>query len=290
MVLVEEYGPEFGVNLTLEALRLSKSTWYYRRFCRHSYREKYALLEDPLMQIAQDHPSYGYRKVTAELRDMGWQINHKVVQKLQKQWDLPLVRNIRPSRQSPIREAIRQLGDRVNLVAGLRQIGVLQALYTDFTELPFDRGRQKAQLMPLIDHTSKLAVGWAVGLSCNTTLALDAWQRARAALDRLGVELAGIIVHQDQDPVYTGHAWLKQLRLKDGVRISYTLNGCKGNTFMESFNSHFKNENASVLWEKRTLLEVVQAVESRMHYYNDIRRHAALGNISPRSFLKKHGY
>ena len=109
MVLVEEYGPEFGVNLTLEALRLSKSTWYYRRFCRRSYREKYALLEDPLMQIAQDHPSYGYRKVTAELRDMGWQINHKVVQKLQKQWDLPLVRNIRPSKQSPIREAIRQL-------------------------------------------------------------------------------------------------------------------------------------------------------------------------------------
>jgi len=80
------------------------------------------------------------------------------------------------------------------------------------------------------------------------------------------------------------------VRVKDGVRISYSLNGARGNTCMESFNSHFKKENSSIFWEKRDLLGVVEAVESRMYYYNDIRRHASLNNISPRNYLKEHGY
>ena len=79
--LVEQYGPQFGVNLALAALNLSKGTWHYRRHAG-SYAEKYAHLKDSLMQIAQDHPDYGYRKVTSELRERGCTVNHKVVQRL----------------------------------------------------------------------------------------------------------------------------------------------------------------------------------------------------------------
>jgi len=51
----------------------------------------------------------------------------------------------------------------------------------------------------------------------------------------------------------------------------------------------FKAENTSRLWDQRNLVGVVKVVESAMHYYNDIRRHAFLDNTAPAVFLKDIG-
>ncbi|MDI6775589.1 MAG: transposase family protein [Verrucomicrobiota bacterium] len=127
---------------------------------------------------------------------------------------------------------LQQIGDRINLVASLEGIGPLRVLCADFTELIFDRQRQKAHLMPLVDHAGKYAVGWAVATAKTSALALAAWKRARANLQHLGIELATAIVHHDQDPVYTSHEWLRHVRLLDHVRVSYALNGARDNTEM----------------------------------------------------------
>jgi hypothetical protein len=52
-------------------------------------------------------------------------------------------------------------------------IGLVEVVYTDFTELVYADGRRKAVLMPIIAHTSKLACGWAVGETGDTRLALQ---------------------------------------------------------------------------------------------------------------------
>jgi transposase InsO family protein len=62
--------------------------------------------------------------------------------------------------------------------------------------------------------------GWAVGPSPNRTLALKAWQRTREAFSDLGEDVAGTIVHQDQDAVFTSYAWLRALLLDAGARVS----------------------------------------------------------------------
>ena len=286
--MVLRHGVEYGVNRALAAMGISKGTWHYQQE-KKEYIEKYEALKKPLLAIARKHPHYGYRKVTEELRAQGWQVNKKVVQKLQKAWELPLLRKIRRPRPSGIRRVLQQMGGRINLLPQLRVIRPLHLLYTDFTELLFDRDRQKAYLMPLIDHVSKLAVGWAVGRADNSVLALKAWSRARARLRRYGIKLRKVVVHQDQDGVYTGHQWLWQLRVRDKVRVSYSLDGARGNTAMESFNGHFKIENESRLWDQRDLAGVIRVVESGMRYYNDIRRHASLDNIPPADCLKKLG-
>ena len=97
------------------------------------------------------------------------------------------------------------------------------------------------------------------------------------------------MIHHDQDGVYTGHHWLQRIRIKDGARVSYSLNGARGNTAIESFNGHFKKESESILWEQKDILGVIKVVESRMHYYNDIRRHESLDYVAPEMFLKNHG-
>lgn len=291
MILVEKWTKPFGLNRTLAALGLSKGTWHYRQRHRSEYTEKYAALRKPLLEIARKHPHYGYRKVTVELREQyGFTINEKVVRKLQKAWDLPLVRIVRGPKASAIRRVLQRLGDRINLVARLESIRPLRVFYTDFTELVFDRQGQKAYLMPLVDHVSKYVIGWAVGSSCNSAVAVDAWIRARGNLRHLGIDLSQVIIHHDQDSVYTGHEWLRHVRILAQARVSYALNGAKDNTEMESFNSHFKGENSSIFWEQRNLLGLIRVVEKRMGYYNDIRRHESLGNISPAQFLKQHGF
>jgi hypothetical protein len=51
--------------------------------------------------------------------------------------------------------------------------------------------------MPIVDHSSKLVVGYALGEADNTELALAAWRRAKKTFERYGVKTEGIIVHHD---------------------------------------------------------------------------------------------
>ncbi len=51
----------------------------------------------------------------------------------------------------------------------------------------------------------------------------------------------GTIVHHDRDSVYTGDGWINRLIADQMISLSYSMNGARGNTYMESFNGHFKN-------------------------------------------------
>jgi putative transposase len=273
---------EHGLAATLAVLELPKSTWYYHQNHKLSYAEKHAHLMPLLDEIAENHPDYGYRRTTAELQDTyGQSVNHKVVQRLHQLWDLVLRRQTHRPKPSGIRKAIVAAGPRINLVAGLETIKPFAVAYTDFTELVYAHGSQKAYLMPIIGHCSKVVFGWAVGERPNTQLALTAWERAKDIFQQLGINYAGMIVHHDQDPVYTSYAWTAQLLLEDQVQVSYSLDGAKGNTEMEAFFSRFKTENRSLLVEARTLEELRRVVTDRMNYFNKERRHSRLGYQAP---------
>ena len=132
----------------------------------------------------------------AELREVyDCGVNHKVVERLLRLWDLRILRGTRQRKPNGIRKAILEVGDRPNLVAQTDEIGLFQVVYTDFTELVHANGSGKAVLMPIIGHTSKLICGWAIGESGNTSVAIRAWGRAKGAFRRLGVPYAGMIMH-----------------------------------------------------------------------------------------------
>ncbi len=266
--LADQAKSEYDLCAVLAAVELPRSTWYYQQKHCRAYTEKYDYLRDPLESIARQNPEYGYRRTTVELREnYGHKINHKVVQKLHQAWDLPLLRSIKPPKPSGIRQVITAAGGRINLRAGKSEIGIFEVLYTDFTELVYANGRRKAYLIPIIDHASKMVLGWAVGERAVTELALKAWERAKRTLKKQRAEIRGLIVHQDQDPVFTSYCWVDQLLVKDRARVSYSINGARGNTEMESFNSRFKTENRSLLFDTQTLKELELMVGERMGYY-----------------------
>ena len=278
--LVSEVRSLFGLAPALAALSLPRSTWHYWTAVRRPYEEKYSDLRRPLEVIARRHPEYGYRRVKTELEEAhDLVVGEEVIRKLHRLWDLALIRTVRAPKQSAIRQAITEIGERCNLVAGLEEIGAFEVLYTDFTELVYATG--KAFLIPLLDHRTKLVLGHALGASTNTELALAAWSEAVAGLAEWERDVEGVIVHQDRDPVFTSHDWLAQLLQKDRVRVSYALRGAKDNPEMESFNSRFKNENRSLLLEAESFENLKEVVTDRLEYYNRERRHSALGNRSP---------
>lgn len=287
VTLAETAKESYGLPSVLAALELPRSTWYYHQKHVKPYTEKYEHLREPLEIIAQDHPIYGYRRTTEELREVyGHIVNRKVVQRLHQEWDLPLMRSIKPPRPSGIRQAITAAGDRINLVAKKDGIGLFEVAYTDFTELVYADGQCKAHLIAIIDHASKMILGWALGNRAVTELALRAWENARGTLSELGVNLREFILHHDQDPVFTGYRWTAQLLLKDRIRISYALNGARDNPEMESFNSRFKTENRSLFWDAQTLDELNLLVRERMAYHNGTRRHSTIGYQAPMRYIE----
>ena len=242
-----------------------------------------------MFEIARHHPEYGYRRTKAELWDRGIPVNRKVVERLHLAWDMAVIRRIRKPKTNSVAKLLQETGAKVNLVAGLTEIDDFEVLYTDYTEIVYQRGRGKAQLMPLVDHANKLVVGHALGETDNTELALAAWRAAKKTLQRYGIKTEGLIVHHDQDGVYLGHGWLYELVVRDKVRVSYSETGAKGNVNMEAFNSRFKSENRLLFWEQDNLSALKEVVRGRIRYYNHVRRHSALGNKSPVRYLKEKG-
>lgn len=285
--LVAPVVGEYSLSSALAAVDLPKSTWYYHQRQKVDYGTKYAHLQPALEEIARQHTEYGYRRTTTELHEVYQErVNHKVVQRLHQLWGLALLRTTRAPKPSGIRKVIVAAGTRVNLLAQIEDVEPLDVLHTDFTELRFAGGTQKAHLMPIIGHVSKLVFGWAVGESANRILALEAWRQARETMRQLGIEPAGMVMHQDQDSVYTSYAWTGHLLLRDYVQVSYSLDGARGNTEMEAFISRFKNENRSLLLDVPTIEVLERVVTVRMRYYNEVRRHSALDNQPPRKWLE----
>jgi len=265
---------------------LPKSTWSYWEREKREAEEKYASLRKPLFEVLERHSEYGYRRIVPELEARGCPIRETAVRRVLGMWDLGLRRRTRKPKASLPRAHLKRRGWRANLVAGISTPGPFQVLYTDFSELWYERGRKKAYLIPLLDHETKYVLGWAVGPRRDTGRALEALEAAARTLAEAGLTLEGRIVHQDQDPAFTSYRWLRAVLVSEKARISYSVTGARGNTVVESFFGRLKVENGSLFHEARNVWELRRIVNERIVYHNAERRHSTLGNRAPEDYIK----
>lgn len=174
--------------------------------------------------------------------------------------------------QTKARRPSKALAKRPEALAVYQQQSLtdFEVFYTDFTEICNQQGRTRAYWMPIIDHSSKVIVGHALGENANTELAMEAWRKAKFMLRRLCLKTEGIIIHHDQDGVYIGHRCLRQVAVKDKVRVSYSDDGVKGNVYLESFIGRFKSENRLLFWEQEDFVVLKEVVRERVRYYNRV--------------------
>ena len=140
---------------------------------------------------------------------------------------------------------------------------------------------------PVLDHKTKWVAGWEVTAHKNTALALGALSMTHANLGAMGISLEDCFIHHDQDSVYTGYRWLQAVLIREQAKISFSENGAKGNTYMESFNGHFKGESGSLFFDARNMWELRRTIALQIEYYNAQRRHSALGYLAPWTYIKQ---
>jgi transposase len=100
---VDQHKEERGLNRALEAIRLPKSTYYYRKNRPEKPSEEEQKLMDHVREIIQEHPSYGYRRILPELEERtGQAVNHKRLRRLVNEHELGLPRQVSKHSPSPV--------------------------------------------------------------------------------------------------------------------------------------------------------------------------------------------
>lgn len=292
MGLVNKFCSAYGLNVCLKTIGIIKSSFYRLKDKKDklsTFKIKYEWLRGKVVKIITDNPAYGYRRIKQELKKQNIIINHKVIKKLLKLWELSIKRNIKKREKSGIEKILEFLGLRANILKTIKarkEVKPLRVIQTDFTQIFYAGGTRKLWLIPFIDNLTKIVTGYALGISANTIVALSGFQKAREFLKKEGINLNGVIVHQDRGSPLTSYEYVGKLT-KDGITLSYSDVGRpEDNAEMESFNGRFKDEWKKVFLEAKSEKEITDLVSEAINYYNNRRIHSKLDGMSPLEYLE----
>ena len=255
-----------------------------------TFKTKYEWLRGKVIKIITDNPSYGYRRIKQELKKQQVIINHKVLKKLLKIWELTIRRNIRRREKSGIEKILEFLGVGANILKTIKarkEVKPLRVIQTDFTRILYDGGKKIIWLCPFMDNLTKIVIGYALGISANTMAALSGYKMAREFLKKERINLQEVVVHEDRGSCFTAYEYVGELT-RDGITLSYSDQGKpEDNAEMESFNGRFKDEWKKVFLEAKSEMEVLILVREAIEYYNNRRIHSKLAGMSPLEYLKE---
>lgn len=248
---------------------------YYRH--RHSLSQEN--VSDPLCEeirrIRDEYQSYGYRRVTHELRRRGHKGNHKRVLALMRKEKLLC----RPRRRF-VRTTDSRHGLPVypNLARTMTLTHSDQLWVADITYIRLTRGF--AYLAVVLDAYARRALGWALSSHIDTALSLRA---LTMALENRQPP-CGLVHHSDQGVQYACQDYVALLRSKN-ITISMSRKGNPyDNARAESFMKTLKAEEV-YLNEYDTLLEAITSIEHFIDVvYNNKRLHSSLGYRTPQEF------
>ena len=271
----------FRLDLLLEAARLPRST-YYHQLKQLDKLDKDKDLKAEIQSIFTEHRgNYGYRRMTLELRNRGYVVNHKRVQRLMKV--LGLSARIRRKRKySSYQGEIGKNAD--NLIQ--RQFEAtkpMEKCYTDVTEFAIPASSQKLYLSPVLDGFNSEIIAYNLSTSPNL-------EQVEAMLNQAFSEdhYTNTILHSDQGWQYQ-HQYYHHFLEGKGIQPSMSRKGnSPDNGMMESFFGILKSE-MFYGYEKtfHSLEQLEQAIVDYIDYYNNKRIKIKLKGLSPVQYRTK---
>ena len=255
----------FRLDLLLETAYLARSTYYYQ-LKQLDGHDKDKEIKGEIQEIYYEHKgNYGYRRITLELRNRGFVVNHKKVQRLMK--ILGLSAQIRRKRKySSYQGEVGKKAD--NLIQ--RQFEAsrpMEKCYTDVTEFAIPNITQKLYLSPVLDGFNSEIIAYNLSTSPNL-------EQVKAMLDQAFTEehYENTILHSDQGWQYQ-HQYYHQFLEDKGIQPSMSRKGnSPDNGMMESFFGILKSE-MFYGYEKtfHSLEQLEQAIVDYIDYYNNKR-------------------
>ena len=271
----------FRLDLLLETAHLARSTYYYQ-LKQLDGHDKDKEIKGEIQEIYYEHKgNYGYRRITLELRNRGFVVNHKKVQRLMK--ILGLSAQIRRKRKySSYQGEVGKKAD--NLIQ--RQFEAskpMEKCYTDVTEFAIPNSTQKLYLSPVLDGFNSEIIAYNLSTSPNL-------EQVKAMLDQAFTEehYENTILHSDQGWQYQ-HQYYHQFLEDKGIQPSMSRKGnSPDNGMMESFFGILKSE-MFYGYEKtfHSLEQLKQAIVDYIDYYNNKRIKVKLKGLSPVQYRTK---
>lgn len=270
----------YPLTVLCAALGVSRSGYLAWAGGRRSVRENRDAELRPKIREAfmASRQTYGYPRLTVELRDQGESVGKGRVARLMRSEGLQgrQRRRYRPqTTQSAHPGPIAP-----NLAAAQAVTQCDQVWHADITYLPTRVGW--LYLAVVIDAHSKRLLGWSFSAQLESSFVLAALLMAIA--NRGGRCAPGLILHSDRGVQYASERFRAQLA-QAGITASMSRRGnCYDNARAESFFATLKTEHtyrhdfADHTEARRATFEWIEA------FYNRSRRHSSIGYLSPVDF------
>ena len=234
-----------------------------QRKAPRGFDDEEALIAD-IIELARQYGRYGYRKIAALLRDAGWLVNDKRVERIWRCEGLKV-----PAKQP--KKGRLWLGD--GSCIRLRPDHRDHVWSYDFVEDRTHDGR-KFRTLNVVDEFTRESLAIRVARKLNSTDVID-------VLSDLFI-LRGVPGHirSDNGPEFIAQAvqdWIQAV----GAKTAYIAPGSPWeNGYVESFNARFRDEllNGEIFYSLR---EAKVIIESWRRHYNTVRPHGSIGYKPP---------
>lgn len=214
---------------------------------------------------------YGYRRITLELKNRGYCINHKTVQRLMKELHLKCMVRIKKYRS--YKGEIGKIAP--NLIQrDFNTDAPNQKWTTDITE--FALFGTKLYLSPILDMYNGEIISYSISERPVLGQVMDMLDKAFEKIP----DNTDLIFHSDQGWQYQHKQYQQRLKEK-GIRQSMSRKGnCLDNSVMENFFGLLKSE-LLYLREFCSIEEFKVELEKYIDYYNNKRIKSKLKGLSP---------
>jgi putative transposase len=266
-ILVQKHG--YAVRQACNLLDLSPSSYYYQ-----SQATKDQTLEADLKLLAGQHPTYGTRRLTHQLRrkPFSYQVNRKRIQRLARRFDL-----LRPEKRQKTRTTDSQhpYPRYENLVKTLEIVRPNQVWVSDITYIRLKN--DFVYLAIVLDVFTRAVRGWCLSRSIDQQLTLEALQMALQ-------QFIPQIHHSDQGVQYACFAYVDLLKFH-AVQISMAaVRKAEENGYAERFMRTIKEEEVD-LSEYRDFADANHQIGVFIQdVYMTKRIHSSLGYLTPAEF------